>query len=425
MPRCTGSTTTVTTPTGPKSSGTPRATAPASKGTARQAPSSFRRAVPTKRASTRTITPATIKTSRSRASTQTLTQKNVRGASASVSPEKAPAPAAAAEVDMSDAEGEMDAEGEVDLDAEGEDDVEGVFGMDQDLGDADAPGEEDVEDKAAGESAEEDEDDEMSTDESSYDYDDDKDGEFVLRSRSRSRPSTSRPARRPAGESASVKRGAGGRALRTRKTSGTGSASGRYNPYSMYSTEQGSGSPTTPTGSVHSIPGLRTLSSTFTGAGVNIPGAGDGVPSSPTLSASSSLSSAGDVGSVPKQRKTRPPTNLPVPVPVPNLTKKSRGRRVPTVSSLEELRKVASSQGESTSGSGANAGGGRGRRRAGTAAGSSGGGSGTKGARMYLCDVEGCGKCFARGEHLKRHVRSIHTNEKRESASSFLLLVLV
>lgn len=31
---------------------------------------------------------------------------------------------------------------------------------------------------------------------------------------------------------------------------------------------------------------------------------------------------------------------------------------------------------------------------------------------MYLCDVEGCGKCFARGEHLKRHVRSIHTYEK-------------
>ncbi|KAH9973308.1 hypothetical protein BGW80DRAFT_1498366 [Lactifluus volemus] len=32
--------------------------------------------------------------------------------------------------------------------------------------------------------------------------------------------------------------------------------------------------------------------------------------------------------------------------------------------------------------------------------------------RMYRCSVEGCYKCFARGEHLKRHVRSIHTNEK-------------
>jgi hypothetical protein len=46
-----------------------------------------------------------------------------------------------------------------------------------------------------------------------------------------------------------------------------------------------------------------------------------------------------------RSRKPRPTTNLPVPVPVPNLTKKSRGRRVPTVSSLEELRKVATSQG--------------------------------------------------------------------------------
>ncbi|KAF8954313.1 hypothetical protein BDZ97DRAFT_1621426, partial [Flammula alnicola] len=61
------------------------------------------------------------------------------------------------------------------------------------------------------------------------------------------------------------------------------------------------------------------------------------------------------------------------PIPVPNLTKKSRGRRVPTM-----------------------------KRR----------GVVGKGARMYLCEVEGCGKCFARGEHLKRHVRSMHTYEK-------------
>jgi uncharacterized Zn-finger protein len=32
-----------------------------------------------------------------------------------------------------------------------------------------------------------------------------------------------------------------------------------------------------------------------------------------------------------------------------------------------------------------------------------------------VCQIDGCGKCFARGEHLKRHVRSIHTNEKRQS----------
>ncbi|KPV76450.1 uncharacterized protein RHOBADRAFT_894, partial [Rhodotorula graminis WP1] len=28
------------------------------------------------------------------------------------------------------------------------------------------------------------------------------------------------------------------------------------------------------------------------------------------------------------------------------------------------------------------------------------------------CKVPGCGKCFKRSEHLKRHVRSIHTNER-------------
>jgi hypothetical protein len=81
---------------------------------------------------------------------------------------------------------------------------------------------------------------------------------------------------------------------------------------------------------------------------------------------------------------------FPVPIPVPNLTKKSRGRRVPTMSSLEDVRSAAS---------------GAGRKRQ---------SSGGKTARMYMCEVNGCGKCFARGEHLKRHVRSIHTYEKRE-----------
>lgn len=34
--------------------------------------------------------------------------------------------------------------------------------------------------------------------------------------------------------------------------------------------------------------------------------------------------------------------------------------------------------------------------------------------KIYTCQVEGCGKCFKRSEHLKRHVRSIHTDDKRE-----------
>jgi len=65
---------------------------------------------------------------------------------------------------------------------------------------------------------------------------------------------------------------------------------------------------------------------------------------------------------------------LAAPIPVPNLTKKSRGRRVPTAAFLLE--------------------------------------DGVERARPFACIVPGCGKCFARGEHLKRHVRSIHTNEK-------------
>ena len=89
------------------------------------------------------------------------------------------------------------------------------------------------------------------------------------------------------------------------------------------------------------------------------------------------------------RRRNRPTPSMPIPVPVPNLTKKSRGRRVPTVSSLDDLRTPAS---------------GASRKR-----------QGSKNMRMYLCVVEGCGKCFARGEHLKRHIRSIHTHEKRES----------
>ena len=80
-----------------------------------------------------------------------------------------------------------------------------------------------------------------------------------------------------------------------------------------------------------------------------------------------------------------------LPTPVPNLTKKSRGRRVPT--------------------------------RAGTET-PDAGGDRTDNKRSYVCSVEGCGKCFHRGEHLKRHIRSIHTHEKRESCFFCVLLFL-
>ena len=66
------------------------------------------------------------------------------------------------------------------------------------------------------------------------------------------------------------------------------------------------------------------------------------------------------------------------PVPVPNLTKKSRGRSVPTVPNPVIPYGAYKAQ------------------------------------RSFVCVVTDCRKCFARGEHLKRHIRSIHTNEKRE-----------
>lgn len=69
------------------------------------------------------------------------------------------------------------------------------------------------------------------------------------------------------------------------------------------------------------------------------------------------------------------------------------------MSSLEDLRSATS---------------GAGKKRAGAPSG--------KTVRMYLCEVDGCGKCFARGEHLKRHVRSIHTYEKRTSSSLNFLI---
>ncbi|KZT54120.1 hypothetical protein CALCODRAFT_406513, partial [Calocera cornea HHB12733] len=71
------------------------------------------------------------------------------------------------------------------------------------------------------------------------------------------------------------------------------------------------------------------------------------------------------------------------PIPVPNLTKKSRGRHVPAMAAS----RIAANQLAS------------GEWRA----------AGIKG-RTYLCKI--CGKCFQRGEHLKRHVRSIHTHDK-------------
>lgn len=74
---------------------------------------------------------------------------------------------------------------------------------------------------------------------------------------------------------------------------------------------------------------------------------------------------------------SRPPlrSRAVLPTPVPNLIKKSRGRHVPTDAAEVET-------------------------------------DGSVMGRHYVCPVDACGKRFGRGEHLKRHIRSIHTNEK-------------
>jgi hypothetical protein len=119
------------------------------------------------------------------------------------------------------------------------------------------------------------------------------------------------------------------------------------------------------------------------------------------------------------RRRSRASNSLPTPIPVPNLTKKSRGRRVPTVTSLEggarKVHSVASSvHSEYTPTPTPTSSGGAAAAATATATGGGGGGGGRggKGARIHTCKVPGCGKCFARGEHLKRHIRSIHTYDK-------------
>ena len=75
-------------------------------------------------------------------------------------------------------------------------------------------------------------------------------------------------------------------------------------------------------------------------------------------------------------------TKLEIPVPVPGLTKNSRGRCVPKKS--ERVFEDPS--------------------------------------RPFWCNVEDCDKLFSRGEHLKRHISSIHTDDKREELPTILLV---
>ena len=230
-------------------------------------------------------------------------------------------------------------------------------GTDPDDFDADADGEPDVD--ADGE------------DESKYphepdlecdqepDYEDDGDGEYIFRSRNASFtfvPSEGRTLRRR-----SSVRGVSEAAAATAAT-----APARFNPYTYNSLTQ-----TRPRrASSNPTPLRSSMQSTL-------------------FAQNGSVSESSQT-----RKRTRTVVALPVPIPVPNLTKKSRGRRVPTVTSME-------------------CGGRGGQHRGPNSDGDHTGGKRGGGARTYTCKVNGCGKCFARGEHLKRHVRSIHTYEKR------------
>lgn len=167
------------------------------------------------------------------------------------------------------------------------------------------------------------------------DYDDNRDGEYTL---GRTRRTPASPAKRN---------------LRTRPISE------RYSPYAYPSPTY-----TNPLG-ISTRP-RRTISNATDSSAASSESSSSAYPPPPFQT---------------PRRRSRSTTNLPVPVPVPNLTKKSRGRRVPTVSSLEHSRRGEAAEA-------------------------------VKGARIHMCKVAGCGKCFARGEHLKRHIRSIHTYEK-------------
>ncbi|TFK24075.1 hypothetical protein FA15DRAFT_669931 [Coprinopsis marcescibilis] len=112
-----------------------------------------------------------------------------------------------------------------------------------------------------------------------------------------------------------------------------------------------------------------------------------------------------------RKRKNNP---IPLPVPVPHLIKKSRGRKVPFVpettpddegSIADSIEEIEDNSEDFTMSSGS----GSGSRRKSVTPYSLGEG----GKRAYRCEVAGCGKCFVRGEHLKRHIRSIHTYDKR------------
>ena len=139
------------------------------------------------------------------------------------------------------------------------------------------------------------------------------------------------------------------------------------------------------------------------------------------------------------RRKNQP---IPLPIPVPNLHKKSRGRKVPHVVNNDSNNTIMKRKSTSSTkvyvkqeedlddddddddGSGdefevksrSYSSSTRSRRKKSTTSTTASEMSKTPSGenRTFICVVPGCGKCFVRSEHLKRHVRSIHTHDKRE-----------
>lgn len=105
-------------------------------------------------------------------------------------------------------------------------------------------------------------------------------------------------------------------------------------------------------------------------------------------SSATSIMSMRSEGSQATPRRRRA-TRAPAPVPIANLTKKSRGRRVPTSPIHVQDGGIS------------------------------------KAARPHVCPAEDCQKRFSRNEHLKRHVRSIHTEEKRKFSAAALSLLFI
>lgn len=131
-----------------------------------------------------------------------------------------------------------------------------------------------------------------------------------------------------------------------------------------------------------------------------------------------------------RKKKNNP---IPLPVPVPNLNKKSRGRKVPYVAGVIKIEDRSPSAEASTEDQGSSSSviadtdtknTSRSRRklaRVPTPVAS----IDSAGNRTYVCAVTGCGKCFVRGEHLKRHIRSIHTYDKRKLQFFFFPFIFI